>query len=337
MCSNIFNDTICCYPLNHFLFNLYLVNKIIVIVVAFVGKMATLQLLDLPVDILFLILKKVPLEDKLHTLSKMPEFRPFLKHRASYLSSSAPFSLKYIDFLRQLRPGWYFNRKNGFHRMYLQINETTLHFSKFHFDLWNYQDFHRPNSHVSFYRKSIDSAKNDFGFHDLIHFSDDLLTYHLKGKGFIIVHYRSDSPWQVIYLSNLRKYMMRIDKPIVLTRFVSSYRMCNFQAKLTRNKKLIIQCVDLQKCQCVNHVQELNPISFEISNDYQYLTWDGGDRIPLMLCSDYRLEDEQYLEGFRIYHHKHPHVQTMRKIVEGDEHDKHLKKFIWRKTLKRKI
>lgn len=292
--------------------------------------MAPLQLLKLHADILFLIFKKVPLEDKLHTLLKMPEFRPFMKNRASYLSSSAPFSLKYLKFLRKLRPGWYFDPKSGFHRMYLQINETTLHFSKFHFDLWNYRDFHRPNSHVSFHRESIESARNDFadGFRDLVHFSDDLLTFHMKGMGFIIVHYRSRSPWQVIYLSNTRKYMMRIDKPIVLTRYLPPHGLCNFEATLTRDKKLIVQCVDVQKRQC--HVQELNPITFEITKDYQYLTWDGGDRIPLMLCSDYRLEVDGYLEGFRIYHHKHPHVQAMREIV--DEQDEHLKKFLWRKN-----
>lgn len=303
-----------------------------------ISIMSTLQLLDLPMDILFHIFFHVPLKDKLHTLLKMSEFRPFLEHRVCYLTSSAPFSLEYITLLRSVRPGWYVCHENWFHRFYLQIEETTLHVTKCHFLLGDIQHLHRPNSHVSFYRAPIDKAKSDFAlalsYFEPYEDKENLLTYHIKGYGFIIVYYTPRSAWQEIHLSKMRKYMMRINEPILLTRFVGPIHMCHFEVRFTEEKKLIVQCFEPNSCQCDDKVQKLDPITFDVTKDYKYLIWKGGNRIPVFVCADYRLEDDHHVEGFRIYHYKHVSkpFNNMRQFEEGDEHDKHLKKFVWPKS-----
>lgn len=91
--------------------------------------------------------------------------------------------------------------------------------------------------------------------------------------------------------------------------------------------------------ECENKTRELDPIDFEITKDYKFFTWNGGDPIPLWASSDYRLGNEEHVEGFKIYHHK-PYIQPfeiIRPIVEEDQQDKYIKKFIYNENNKRKI
>lgn len=269
--------------------------------------MSHLQLLSLPVDVLFIIFRHVPLKDKLHTLSKMPEFRPFLKHRVSYLDTSAPFSLKYIQFLHGLQPGWYFSRKNAFHRFYMQIDETTLHVNKYHFVLQESQRHHRPNTSIRFYRETLDDTVNDFveAFSNFKYFEDkeNLLTYHIEGYGYIVVHYDPFSEFQEIYLNKLGKYLILFQEPkISLMRSLSSVCRCFFEVSFTREKKLIASCIDPKKCQCRDPVQEIEPITLEMTTDFKFLFWEGADPIPQVMCSEYRLKEDEYVEGFGKFH-----------------------------------
>lgn len=302
--------------------------------------MSHLQLLDLPVEILFFILRHVPLKDKLHTLSKMPEFRPFLKDRASYLDSSAPFSLKYINLLCRLQPGWYSNWRNAFNRFYLMIDETTLHVTWIEFKLVDILKRHQPNSTVQFYWHTLENFKMWFKVYirDFEYFEDqeNLLTYHLEGYGFIVLHYNPFSTLQKIYLEEVYSYVDWHRDSICLTRSVSASRVCWFQLSLNREKKLVATCRDPKTCQCQDTVQEFDPISLELTADYKYLMWNGGDPIPQWSCYDYRLEKDGYMEGFRLNHHlPFPHKHEPRPIVEEDGKNKHLKKFLWPKPIKR--
>lgn len=64
----------------------------------------------------------VPLQDKLNTLWDMPEFQHLIHDRGTYLNSSHPFSLDYVELLRSLRPGWYVQRNQCRHRFILDCS-----------------------------------------------------------------------------------------------------------------------------------------------------------------------------------------------------------------------
>lgn len=143
------------------------------------SKQSRIKLLDLHPDLLLKLLRDfIFLEDKLHTLLKMPEFRNLLKYRASYLDPSAPFSFEYIRLLRHIRPGWYMARNN-----WSRINETTWNFSLHHFLLEFAPNMYRSIVRCDFYYGSIDHMvrKLDKFLTDYYYMEDlNVLTYHLK-------------------------------------------------------------------------------------------------------------------------------------------------------------
>lgn len=258
-------------------------------------EMSHLQLLDLPAEILFLIFRHVPLKDKLHILFKIPEFRPFLEDRASYLDIFAPFSLKYIEILRRLRPGWYFSRASGFKRFYLMINETTLHITKIDFYIDGSLTYSQPGSSAKFFHHTIEKFEKYFletVRHNFEYFEgQELLTYR-PGYNFIVVHNDPFSKFKKIYLSEIKKDLKWFEEPKIWG--------CS---KLTFNqqKKLIARCLHPNSCQCENTVQKFDPITLELTTDYKYLILNEGKRIPYWRFSDYRLVNDQYIEEFRKF------------------------------------
>lgn len=300
--------------------------------------MASLKLLDLPEDVLFEIFRKyIPLKDKLYTLLEIPEFQFILKKRASYISS-IPFSFEYINFLRQFRPGWYFCRENWLDRCYLQIDESTLEFTMFYFYLSNSYCAFKPNSYISFYCEPISYAK--------FHISDEFLrnysemdnnlfyTYYLKNYGFIMIKGKPSGLGLKLQfpLSNfiMQQEEIEFEKQFEIPKY-SPFKCC-FKGTLTRKKKLILQCIESHEFDCENKIRELVPIHFKIATkNYECLTWNGGFSIALRACSNYRLEQEKYIKGFKIYHHLEPVVQrfeNIKPIVEEDEQDPQIKKFL---------
>lgn len=297
-------------------------------------KMAPLKLLDLPEDILFEIFRKyVPLKDKLYTLLEIPEFQFILKQRASYICSPVPFSFEYLKLLRQFRPGWYFSRDNWLDRCYLQIDESTLEFTMFYFNLAK-RTF-KPESYISFYCENVSRSfvRLSDKFYNKYSKMHLLYTYYLKNYGFVMIlrYYDNSSLLELQFpysKSAMQQQRIEFEKEFEIIK-LSPFK-CGFKGTLTRKKNLILQCTESKKCECENKIQELVPINFTISMDK--CLYGGYSKIPLWACSNYRLENENDVKGFKIYHHLEPFVQRFEKIkpiVEEDKQDPRIKKFLF--------
>lgn len=288
-----------------------------------------IQLLDLHPDILIKIFREyVPLQDKLHTLLKMPEFRDLLKHRSCYLSSAAPFSFHYIHFLRSIRPGWYMARSNWSHRFFLEIEETTLHISLRHFLLEGFEDQYKPNSRYTSAQGSLDRMQRNFDdfLRDYQYMEDlDMLTYHLKNYGFIMIDFASHS-----ILKKMRFYNWR-EGTLVLNRKQQVYDSLfnHFFVTLTSEKKLIVECrYGALICPCEERVQELHPFRFGFTKDCTALTWNENEKIPLITHQNFALaQDARSVKATMIYHVSHPFYDTLQVDVAA-KNNEHLKKLL---------
>lgn len=279
----------------------------------------TLQLLDLHPDILFKILRDyVPLDVKLRTLWKIPEFRPLLEHRGSYLDSPVPFSLNYLKILRGLRSGCYFEFSNFNYRVFLRIDEATLRISLFHFYLNTRREDYRPNSSCSFYHQSIYCTKKKFKCKN---FRNGELTYYLNGFGFFTIY-----PFfpKMFYCDDLNN-RIGMGQRFFLQNSSSPYI---FVMLLTSEKKIIGERRNLFDNDGEYQIEELCPITLEVTNDLKYLTWDGGDPIPMAGSEHYWLGDEEHVEGFKICHTDRI-LKNARKVGDGIKQDKRLKKILW--------
>lgn len=239
-----------------------------------------LHLLDLNSDVLLKIVDYVPLKDKLHTLWDIPEFRPLLEYRRCYLASPAPFSLEYLELFRSFRPGWYMHILDWNYRVYGLIDETTLRVTRIHFEL-NKREKH-PFFKSDVKGLSVRQAKERLQSFYFYHLGDDVLTYHLRGYGFVTVNLRL----RQLLCFYKRKYVIYPDEPIKILGNIRKSDQLDFKVVLTRDLKLV---VDFDR---KGQMQELCPITFGISKDHKFLTWEGGDPIPMTLREDFNLEDD---------------------------------------------
>lgn len=302
----------------------------------------SIQLLDLHPDILLKIFRDfIPLKDKLNTLLKIPEFRPLLEYRGSYLTSSGPFSFDYIQFLSRIRSGWYFYRENWIFRFYLRIDETTLHISLFHFCLGICRSHQKPNSQCGYKCESIKHMENflDEYLNDYHYIEDgNLLTYYLKNYGFIMVYRTHNDHQQKMRFYDGTECMIDINQPCILLNYSEFFLSPgHFEVLWTPEKKLVVYCIHARnRCYCEKRIQVLSPITFEVTKDYKFLTWDDKDiPFPITMLDDFCLRDEHHVEVVGIYHITCPgidrsQVETDRKKVEWiAKHNEHLKSILW--------
>lgn len=264
---------------------------------------APIQLLDLHPDILLKIFREfIPLKDKLHTLFEMPEFRPLLQYRGSYLASSAPFSCDYLEFLRAIRPGWYVSRQYWPHHVYLRIEESTLRVSLLHFLLHDQRSRFEPNARFGTFRLPIHLMVQKIkSYMDRFYAVEDrnMLTYFLKGYGFIMVDH-TESPKVRMYEGT--EYMIEKNVPLIaLDRLRDIY---HFKVMWTGDEKLIVECRQNADflCRCEETRVELSPCRLEMTPDYKMLGWEGGNSFPLVERQDYVLGEDYWIEAYKIYH-----------------------------------
>lgn len=290
-----------------------------------------MQLLDLHPDILFKIFREfVPLQDKLQTLIRMPEFHDLLKYRGCYLLSAAPFSFEYIRLLRSIRPGWYMARNNWTHRFFLQIEETTLHISLHHFLLEGFESLYKPNSRWNASHGSLDHMERNFGnfLNDYQCMEDlDMLTYHLKNYGFIMIDHAFHP-----YRKKMRFYdwTERIITVNQKQQLYDRYKIfSHFCVTLTPEKKLIVECIySALICPCEQRFQELSPFTFGVAEDCKALTWNEDKKIPLAAHQNFKLaQDGHHVEAAMIYHVNYPFQDTLQVNVE-DKKNEYLKKLL---------
>lgn len=257
--------------------------------------MTPLQLLDMPVDILFQILRYVPFKDKIYTLLRMPEFRPLLQTRACYPAVSAPFSPLYLDLLSGLRPGGYFHREDWFHRLYLRIDETS--WTCFNFKL----EFEPANPYMQykscgFFKKSIENTMKtmDIFFQKFCHNEDEaLLTYYLESYGFIVV----SSTRSKMRFCDKKEYS--IEKNRLLFFWIDSFHV---EVLWNHEDKLVVTFHVPPGTRIHGEKkQKLSPIFFQHPEDYKRLTRHEGTSVLRAWWDEYTLKNEQKIEGVRYF------------------------------------
>lgn len=279
-------------------------------------KMAPLHFLNLPRDILFHIFKNyVPFKDKLYILSQIPEFQPFLLDRAAYQTPPVPFSPQYINLLSRLRSGWYFYRENWLHRLYLRIDETSWHISCFNFLLKC--DVTRPDvpyKSCGFYSGSIDHAMKtmDKYFKKFCYMEDEaLLTYYMEHEGFLIIFPTRSK----ILFFDKKEYTIEKNRPLFLSKFEILW---NFEDKLvvTRHapssrgesdqklSPILFQYREEYERIRGQKNQELSPILFQYPEDCKRWTQQGGTFSLPSWRDEYRLKNEENVEGVRYFESK---------------------------------
>lgn len=295
---------------------------------------APLQLLDLHPDVLFKIFRDfVPLEDKLHLLLDMPEFRALLMHRASYLATSAPFSLGYILFLGTLRSGWYASRKHWGQRMYLQVEETTLHISLFNFILYEYWPKYKPNARCAYHCVSIfRTAGNLHRYLRNFECMEDmnLLTYHIPGYGFFSIDHASSGPENMMFCDGSKHTIERDRLLFMCDKHHDYLGVSHFQILLTSDKKVVVQCIaPIGLCHCLRRVHELSPFTFGVKEGYKYLTWNGGRSIPLAGNQKFMLaKNKNDVEAWSVDHIDSELEGTVAMDETAKKHEQ-FKKLLW--------
>lgn len=208
------------------------------------------------------------------------------------MASPAPFSLEYLNFFHNYQPGWYMNINDWNHHVYTVKDENPLSISRIHFELSKPRKHPLPDYNCKIGCLSFRRAKEElesFGYYRLRD-DDKLLTYYLKDYGFMKVHLRL----RLLFCEDWMKYPIHQDQPIKLSGNFPGRFFCKFEVVLTQDLKLI---VDLDPPgQNPDQIQELSPITFEITKDYKFLTWEGGDPIPMTMREDFNFKDEKYVE-----------------------------------------
>lgn len=275
---------------------------------------APVSLFNLYPELLYKILKDVPLEDKLQNLMTMPEFQPFLFDREAFLDSpSVPFSTEYLWLLTQLRPGWYVDKSRWSHRCYLEIDRETLSFSIYHFLLSCGITEYQPDLKNHSYRGSIDRVKDMLNnllsyFHYVEH--RDISVYVFPSYGYILLDYGAH-PMKMWFLED-KEYCMEIGKPCQL------YECCNqhdwhFTVWVNEERTLTIQCHQpyAYYCLCSKPIIRLSPVVFTLSDDRKQLSISKAEPCPLAAIQMYQLEDDGHVELSISYNLSYPFRHTM--------------------------
>lgn len=286
--------------------------------------MASIELMDLPMDILIIIFRVfIPLKEKLRLLCSMPELHHVLTYRGAYLFSPGPFSPAYLHYLSGIRPGWYFARRNWTHLFCLRIDKKNLNFALHHFFLEGFEGNYKPSvNHRHFFRGSIDRMfQNVESFLTSFEYLEEeeeeanaasmpppprFLFYSLAGYGLILIDQRHPSPLDGLY--NMRFYdwsdlKIRIGRR---QKILCRWRLeAHFRIRWKANRTLIVQCLtpNLYYCHCETRIQKLSPITYRASPDLSALIWSEGNSVPLVGRQEFRLaEDEKHVESNMTYH-----------------------------------
>lgn len=282
------------------------------------------RLRNLHIDILLKLFRDfIPLKEKLRLLSPMTEYCDILTYRGAYLNSPIPFSPVYLQFLNDVRIGWYFARSNWNHWCYLQIDERTLHVVLYHFFLDGFEsvvhekivvrgDISRRFENLGVILSEFDYLEADTAFEPP---PPRMYIYRSTNHGLIIVdsHSAKDG-WFTMWFHDGRKFKIKIGrKQKIPMRWRLAY---HFEIIWTIHQTLIVHCLfpSQTRCGCTFPVQELSPITFQASTDFEMLNWsDSGDSVSLATWQRFRLaKDEEHVETDIIYYvdEKEPYFLT---------------------------
>lgn len=237
----------------------------------------------------------------------MPEFRPLLKDRDTWLASSGYFSFQFIEFLQRIKPGWYLNTHNWSHRFYLKIDEESLNVSLHHFLVDCSRGRYEPSASCDFFRASLEHTERLFmNFLEDYKFlrDEDMSTYYLKPYGIIMIDHVTSDNFHTLRFYNWAEYSLQINKSKLLKNPKSvSNSSCHFRVTLISQRQLVVECLFRgTRCVCEKRIQILSPFKWETKDHYNTLSWSGGDPIPMAAHDRFELEKDNHINVYTNYH-----------------------------------
>lgn len=225
---------------------------------------------DLPDLVISKILKEyVPVNDKVDTLSQIPEFEPYVSRKSIWYRSS----LKMFHLAKSLKPGWYVDYDNLHNRYYVSIDYVNLNFTIHSFcsrypgfQTYLYtENLNRPLSHV-------EAVVETFNWINLTPVErNDVLVYHWS----TLHPFRNVFVWIFRSLNIVRtsfsaiKYPFEKNKSIIFNECLHKHSIL-----LTLKDDLSVvfhceTCGDLSCPKCINKPQNENvvlPLIFRVCN-----------------------------------------------------------------------
>lgn len=281
-------------------------------------RQSSTELQDLPTEILLKIFRDyLPLHDKLETLWTMHEFHFLLEDRMAWSITSTKFSIPFLEWMRQLQPGWYLNTDDWSHRFFLKRDECSMTISLHHFLVDYDSSFIKPYRQSKTFRKLLTKMKHyfigfleDYVFLPNIKFS----TYHLKKYGFIMIQdYEDGSGHYRMRFCNFKTSIFQLNEVQIMQDWAERK---HFKVHRTPERQLVVECI-LEDCICEQHIYTLSPIVWNWTEACDELIGDGLDPIPIVAHEAFQIEDDDYIKGKMTHHMRDFYLFYMQVEIQG--------------------